>query len=705
MSNLEATLAKAWQTHQAGDVAAAEQVYRRSIAQTPGHAQAWCYLGLACYDQGRCVEAEQAYRHAIRLLPGFTIAHNNLGNALKLQGRIGEAIASFERALELDPQYINAHFNLGMTCLLAGQEERGWPEFVWRERLPSFAAPQLDAPRWPDGESLTGKTILLWAEQGQGDAIQFVRYARIVKRRAERVVVACPKSLRKLLRTCAGIDQLVALDAVSEVAADIDVHAPLMSLPAMLGAACVTGENAAAYLRPDAELELQWRAWLAERPGYKVGVAWQGNPRHADDRRRSFPLALLEPLAALSGVRLVNLQKGPGSEQVALTGGRVPLLHLEGDVDGASGAFMDTAAIIKGLDLVIAADTAVAHLAAALGTPVWLPLASVPDWRWRLEGDTTPWYESMRLFRQSRPGQWEDVFQRMAAALAQRAGDRLSVPEGPRTENWRRSRRLATSGFNVLKQTRHGPLLYNRNDVYIGRSLEEYGEFSEGEVELFRQLLKPGDVVVEAGANIGAHTAPLAQLVGRDGVVHAFEPQRVVFQTLCANLALGGLANVRARHAALGAAAGSIVVPPLDYDRPNNFGGLGLGGHAEGESVRLMTLDSLEIPHVTLLKADVEGMEAEVLSGAAETIARCKPILYVENDRPEKSAELIRRIAALGYRMYWHRVPLFRPHNFFRNATNVFGGVMSVNMLCLHESVPAQIAGLPPVEIPDSPSA
>jgi FkbM family methyltransferase len=703
VSKLEAALAEAWKQHQAGQVAAAEEVYRRSIAEAPGHPQSWCYLGLACHDQGRYVEAEQAYRHAIRLLPRFTIAHNNLGNSLKLQGRIEEAIASFERALQCDPEYGNAHFNLGMTCLLAGQDERGWKEFLWRERLPGFAAPQADAPRWQEGESLEGNTILLWAEQGLGDAVQFVRYARLAKQQAERVVVACRKPLLKLLRTCAGIDQLVALDEVSQVADDIDVHVPLMSLPAMLGTECVTGENVGAYLRPDVELELHWKKWLTDRPGYTVGLAWQGNPRHADDPRRSFPLALCEPLAALPGVRLVNLQKGPGSEQVALAGGRVPMLYLEGDVDGANGAFMDTAAIIKGLDLVITADTAVAHLAGALGTPVWLPLAWVPDWRWRLEGDTTPWYPSMRLFRQSRPGQWEDVFERMAAALAERAGDRVSVPEGPRSAEWRRSHRLATSEFNALKQTRHGPLLYNRHDVYIGRSLEEYGEFSEGEVELFRQLLKPGDVVVEAGANIGAHTVPLAQLVGRDGLVHAFEPQRIVHQTLCANVALNGLANVHTRLAALGAVTGSIVVPPLNYDRPNNFGGLSLGSHAQGESVPLITLDSLQLPRVDLIKADVEGMEADVLGSARETITRCKPILYVENDRPEKSAALVQLIASLGYRMYWHRVPLFRPQNFFRNTTNVFGPIVSANMLCLHESIPAQIAGLPAVEVPASP--
>lgn len=708
VSSIEAALGKAWEAHQRGDVAAAEQVYRQAVAEAPDHAHAWCYLGLACHDQERFIEAEQAYRHAIRLLPGFTVAHNNLGNSLKLQGRIDEALASFERAIELDPNYVNAHFNLGMTCLLAGQDERGWREFVWRERVASFAVPPVDCPRW-QGEPLAEKTILLWTEQGFGDVIQFVRYAKLVRRQAARVVVACPPNLLRLLRTVGGIDRLVELSQAGEADEELDVHAPLMSLPALLGCAKVTGEHAAGYLRADAELQLAWRQRLAPVAGFKVGVAWQGNPRHADDRRRSFPLDLLEPLAAIEGVRLVNLQKGPGSEQVALIGGRVPMLHLDADLDGDSGPFMDTAAIMKQLDLVIAPDTAVAHLAGALGAPVWIPLAYVPDWRWRLEGDATPWYPTARLFRQTRPHHWEDVFDRLAAALAQRADTGAVSPgrvggigtsQGLRAAAWRRSRKLASSGFQTMKQTRHGLLLFNRHDAYIGRSLDEYGEFSEGEVEVLRQLLKPGDVVIEAGANIGAHTVPVAQLVGRDGRVHAFEPQRILFQTLCANIALNGLANVHARQAALGAAAGSIVVPLLDYDRPNNFGGLELGGHSRGEAVRLATIDGLELPHVNLIKADVEGMEADVIHGGRETIARCKPILYVENDRHDRSAALIECIAALGYRMFWHRVPLFRERNFYRNATNVFGRVVSANMLCLHESVPAQIAGLPAVEVP-----
>jgi FkbM family methyltransferase len=254
--------------------------------------------------------------------------------------------------------------------------------------------------------------------------------------------------------------------------------------------------------------------------------------------------------------------------------------------------------------------------------------------------------------------------------------------------------------FNRLKQCRHGLLLYNIHDMYIGRSLDLYGEFSEGEIELFGQFLKPGMVAVEVGANIGAHTVFLAQAVGPPGQVLAFEPQRVVFQTLCANMALNSIPNVQAFHAAVGQAAGEIVVPVLDYRQEHNFGGLGLGGHAYGERVPLMTLDSLQLPACHLLKVDVEGMEQPVLEGARETIGRLKPILYVENDRRDKAASLIRYIDGLDYHMYWHSPPLFNPNNHAGNAQNVFGSIVSINMLCCPKSLPQQIIGATKVEVP-----
>ena len=254
--------------------------------------------------------------------------------------------------------------------------------------------------------------------------------------------------------------------------------------------------------------------------------------------------------------------------------------------------------------------------------------------------------------------------------------------------------------FNRQKQCRYGTMLYNIHDTYIGRSLDEYGEFSEGEVDVFRQAVKPGQIVLEVGANIGTHTVWFSQAVGPTGSVLAFEPQRIVFQTLCANLALNSLTNVHCFCVAAGSAPGQITVPILDQNSTNNFGGLGLGSHPRGELTPMLTIDGLNLSACHFLKIDVEGMEHDVLMGATKTIAAHSPILYVENDRPERAEALIRLIDSFGYNMFWHRPPLFNPGNFSANPQNIFGNIVSINMLCLPKAISQQISGFQQVEVP-----
>lgn len=254
--------------------------------------------------------------------------------------------------------------------------------------------------------------------------------------------------------------------------------------------------------------------------------------------------------------------------------------------------------------------------------------------------------------------------------------------------------------FNVLCTTRFGRMLVNKNDVFIGESLRRYGEYSWGEVELFERLLRAGNTVVEAGANIGAHTVPLARIVGPQGTVHAFEPQRLVFQTLCANLALNQCTNAHARQAALGASATEMDLPPIDSRQRNNFGGVSLVGAAGGERVPMTTLDDLKLQRCDMLKADVEGMEAEVLKGSNETIVRFRPFIYAENDRKERSPALIELLLKMNYRLWWHAVPLFNPNNLNGESQNMFGGVVSLNMLCVPRERPSPVAGLAEVSGP-----
>jgi len=259
---------------------------------------------------------------------------------------------------------------------------------------------------------------------------------------------------------------------------------------------------------------------------------------------------------------------------------------------------------------------------------------------------------------------------------------------------------LLATGSVRIKRTRHGLMAYNINDLFVGRSLDCYGEYSRGESLLFAQLAQPGAVTIDVGANIGALTLSLAQIVGPRGVVFAIEPQRVIFQLLCTNIALNEIRNVRPIHAAAGRTAGRTFVPVSDYGKPGNFGATALTD-TSGESVIVMTIDSLELSACQLIKIDVEGQEQSVIAGAAATITRFRPALYVENDRRHQSAELIRYIRDLDYSLYWHLPPYFNSENFFQNSTNFFTSIVSVNMLCLHSGDKRKIVGMRPVTGPD----
>jgi hypothetical protein len=322
-----------------------------------------------------------------------------------------------EKILRLQPNVAEAHVNRGIALLLKGDMEQGWPEYEWRMRSVEWAAAvkTLPIPLW-DGGLLRGRTILLRPEQGLGDTIQFIRYAPLVKQRGGTVVFECPKALKQILAGCPGIDQVV--EQGLPLPAGVDVHAHLASLPALLGTTLSNIPATIPYLHADPALEASWREKLAANPGFKIGIAWQGNPSYRGDGQRSVPLTRFATLAGLPGVRLFSLQKGKGCEQVQQVAGQFSVIDLGPRLDETAGAFMDTAAVMKNLDLVITSDTAIAHLAGALGVPVWVALAFIPDWRYLLERTDSPWYPTMRLFRQSTPGDWNGVFERIAAEVA-----------------------------------------------------------------------------------------------------------------------------------------------------------------------------------------------------------------------------------------------------------------------------------------------
>ena len=249
---------------------------------------------------------------------------------------------------------------------------------------------------------------------------------------------------------------------------------------------------------------------------------------------------------------------------------------------------------------------------------------------------------------------------------------------------------IIDNGINRMKRTRYGLMLYNPNDLYIGKSLDLYGEYSNGEVTLFRQLITAGSIVLNIGANIGHHTLFLAHTVGSGGTILAFEPQRILFQMLCANMALNGVMNSFCYNTAVGALAGTLTVPFLDYGVENNFGGLSLSPNDSrpGEQTGVLMVDSFNMPQCHFMKIDVEGMELDVLKGASETLKRCRPIIYVENDRKENSEALIEHLQSMGYILFWHCPPLFNANNYFRCDTNIFDRIVSINMLCMPSELP-----------------
>jgi tetratricopeptide (TPR) repeat protein len=396
-----------------GKLDEAAACHQQALRLKPDYAEAYNNLGNVLRAQGDVAAAIACHRRALRLRPGYAEAYNNLGIDLVQEGRLEDALTCYERALRLKPDYPEAHLNRALAWLALGQFDKGWLEYEWRWKGKEMPPRWFAQPRW-DGTPLAGRTLLIYTEQGLGDTLQFIRYAPLVKASGGRVLVECPPALVPLVSTCPGIDRVLPQGAPLP---PFDVQVPLLSLPGLMGTTLETIPAKVPYLFPDAALRRQWGQYLQAYPGFRVGLAWQGNPKYRGDQQRSIPLRSFAPLGQLPGLRLFSLQKGYGIEQLAHWPGPTPILHLGEQLDTTAGAFMDTAALMVHLDLVITSDTAVAHLAGALGVPVWVALPYACDWRWLRQRTDSPWYPSMRLFRQSEPGNWEEVFAQIASQL------------------------------------------------------------------------------------------------------------------------------------------------------------------------------------------------------------------------------------------------------------------------------------------------
>jgi tetratricopeptide (TPR) repeat protein len=387
--------------------------FRRAIDLQPSPDR-YNALALALEEIEESGDAIPCFRRALELDPTKVDALNNLGLALHNRAEYEAEERCYRRALELKPDTAEVHFNWACLMLLRGDFERGWQEYEWRSRRRNYVARQLDQVVW-DGGDLKGKTILLHAEQGFGDTFQFIRYAPIVKAFGATVVVECQRPMIRLLKSCKGIDHLVG---EGDDLPSYDCHASLMSLPRILKTSLATIPGSVPYLAADTQLVHQWRERLKSIGGIRVGINWRGRGGRAYSRKRDVPLDLLSSLAEIPDVSLVSLQREAvqGATDILSLDNRIVQLA---DIDTVHGAFMDTAAIMKNLDLVVTSDTSIAHLAGALGIPVWVALPSVPDWRWLLNRSDSPWYPTMRLFRQKTRGDWAGVFDNVRSALAE----------------------------------------------------------------------------------------------------------------------------------------------------------------------------------------------------------------------------------------------------------------------------------------------
>ena len=376
-----------------------------ALALDPSNVAVLNNLGIARYDRDEYELAAEAYQRAIELSPTLPMSYNNLGNALLALGRAAESLPLYQHALALDPEYVEAHSNLAMALLSTGDFETGWRELEWRHRRPGRR--RLDAPQW-EGEAFTGRTLLILAEEGHGDSIQFMRYLPAVAARGGELIVAVHRPLVELTRRLVPGAEVVAMEKPPQ---RFDLWCPMMSLPRAFRTTLETVPSAAPYLTVDPATIERWRARLVGNQGLKVGLVWSGAAGYGHNARRAIAAERLAPLLGIDGVSWFSLQVGErASDRARLPPGIMDLSPELSD-------FSETAGALEALDLVITTDTAVPHLAGALARPAWVMLAFVPDWRWMLDRDGSPWYPTMRLFRQPARGAWDDVVRRVGVEL------------------------------------------------------------------------------------------------------------------------------------------------------------------------------------------------------------------------------------------------------------------------------------------------
>lgn len=394
--------------------------FKKALALQPNDVNTMLELANTLNMSNQTEQALDYYYHMLNIIPNNSSVLYNIAYTLKKLNKIEDALPYYKKVLEIEPTHAEAHFSLGLAYLGKGDFEHGWQEYEWRWKREHNDERNLGKPLW-DGLPLEGKTILIHAEQGLGDAFQFVRYAKMLKELQARVVVAVHPPLVQLFGLCPYIDQVVSL---FEKLPYFDVQAPMLTLPYCFKTRLENVPNEIPYLYAKPDLIASWKEKLSTDNNFKVGICWQGNSNYSTHFLRtavaakSVAIAKFLPILTMPNVTVYNLQKITGQDQLKDFSQDTNMICFDGDFDEKHGRFMDTAAIMKNLDLMITVDTSIAHLAGGLGIPVWCLIPEPADWRWMLDRNDTPWYPNMRLFRQTNSGDWDSVIDKIAHELS-----------------------------------------------------------------------------------------------------------------------------------------------------------------------------------------------------------------------------------------------------------------------------------------------
>jgi hypothetical protein len=503
-----------------------------------------------------------------------------------------------------------------------------------------------------------------------GDLIQFARYADTLAQQGAEVVLQVPERLRSLAESFAGVARVCA---PGQALPEFDFWVPLMSLPHATGTELSTIPAKVPYLRTDPMRIERWSGWLP-RTGLKVGLAWAGNAAHARDRYRSLPFRALAPLFELAGVFFVSLQKEPRAGDRELFPPGDVLLDLAAEFSD----FADTAAAIDSLDLVISVDTSVAHLAGALGKPVWLLLPEIGDFRWLERREDSPWYPTMRLFRQSRLGDWDEVVTRVRCELSTVLDRGIEIAGDVAAGNGANASSPNTFDIEAIEapplarvtEARHGIFQYWPGFDAATRSLVWYGDYIESHLCLLSRFVRAGTWVMEVGSGIGVHAVPLARTVGADGHLFVYEAhapaKRLLQQNLAAN-GVGGIVTVMRRCLAGPSAGDRAELTTLTPDTPTE------------------AIDELWVERLDLLKIGHDQPALAILDGACETIWRLRPVLFISTGDRVPVDVAARRASELGYRCWRFDAPLFDPANFNRRDSDIFNGATTTALLAIPE--------------------